>query len=167
MATAKPCPSKEYLSERYVYADGALFSKATGKEVKGSDTGRGYLRVKIRGKRFPKHRLIWKLVYGVDPDTIDHINGDKKDNRLENLRDVPQSMNVRNNLPRGGASKFKGVYFDKRSSKFGSRIKVNKKTIHLGTYSDERSAAMAYDKAAMRLHGEYAKTNEQLGLFDE
>ena len=67
-------------------------------------------------------------------------------------------------MPRGGASRFKGVY-SARGGKWGSRIKVHKKTLHLGTYSSEDDAAKAYDLAAVDLHGEYAKTNEQLGLY--
>lgn len=165
MATAKPYPSQEYLSERYRYEGGKIFSTSTGKEVKGYETDRGYLKIRISGKSLFKHRVIWKLVMGREPDTIDHINGDKMDNRIENLRDVPQRFNVRNNLARGGQSKFKGVYLDKRSGKYGSRIKLNKKTIHLGTYLCEIDAALAYDRAALEMHGEYAKTNEMLGLL--
>ena len=165
MATAKPYPSQSELSARYSYKNGKLFSNSTGKEVLGCDSGRGYLKICAFGRNLFKHRIIWKLVKGYDPETIDHINGDRKDNRIENLRDVPIGLNVRNKLARGGASKFKGVYIDKRSGKYGSRIKLNKKTMHLGTYLSEIDAALAYDRAALEFHGDYAKTNEMLGLY--
>jgi hypothetical protein len=87
------------------------------------------------------------------------------DNRIENLRDCSHGENQRNAKPRGGASKFKGVYKAKCGKKWGARIKHDGATMHLGTFSEEENAARAYDAAAKKYHGEFCSTNERFGLY--
>jgi hypothetical protein len=67
----------------------------------GYRTDRGYLRIKIEGKHYRLHRVIWLWMYGTFPEnTIDHINRVKSDNRISNLRDVTQKENCQNRSPR-------------------------------------------------------------------
>lgn len=68
-------------------------------KIAGRDNGSGYLKVGIDGKRFRVHRLIWKLVHGTEPRIIDHINHNRSDNRIENLRDVSHAENMQNRAP--------------------------------------------------------------------
>jgi hypothetical protein len=90
---------------------------------------------------------------------IDHINHNTLDNRKCNLRLATKQENNSNRLPQGGTSKFKGVYFNKQHSKWKSQISINCKKVHLGFFDSELEAAIAYDKAAKELHGEFSYTN--------
>lgn len=79
---------------------------------------------------------------------VDHINGNTLDNRLENLRVVNHTINMRNSRKRKkSTSKFKGVSWSTKYSKWRARLYFNKKTIELGYYSDEEVAALAYTDA--------------------
>lgn len=91
---------------------------------------------------------------------VDHINGNGLDCRRENLRLASQQQNVRNQmrLPRN-TSGFKGVYWDKPRKRWRSYIVVDKRQIHLGRFETAEEAAQAYDKAARRLFGEFARLN--------
>lgn len=91
---------------------------------------------------------------------VDHINGDGLDNRRSNLRRSDALTNGRNVGPRkGNSSGYKGVCFDKRSGKWRAQITVNRHNHYLGDYADPVDAALAYDAAARRLHGDFARTN--------
>jgi|TARA_R100000455_G_C6268351_1_gene123822 hypothetical protein len=70
--------------------------KNAGKPALSSNHSAGYLHGSINGKFYTAHRIIWKLVHGVDVEQIDHINGDRSDNRIENLRAVSHAENLRN-----------------------------------------------------------------------
>jgi hypothetical protein len=117
---------------------------------------------KWTGTTFYLHRWIWdswanRSLGGLQ---IDHINGDKLDNRLENLRVATNSQNQCNNRVRkDSSSKFKGVYYSKSKHKYRAHIYANGKSIHLGFYTDPLEAAKAYDQAAIHYFGEFARTN--------
>lgn len=103
------------------------------------------------------HRLIMDAPEG---SRIDHVNGDKLDNRRRNLRFATRSQNAMNKgKPKNNTSGFKGVSWYKKAKKWCARIKVNGKTIHLGLFAEIKIAARAYDAAARELHGEFAYTN--------
>lgn len=92
---------------------------------------------------------------------IDHRNGDKLDNRRENLRHVTRSQNLQNQRPdrKGTSSQYKGVCWDKARKKWIVEIRIGGKANNLGRYESEYNAAMAYNEAAARLFGEYARLN--------
>ncbi len=112
-----------------------------GKDV-GHKTTRGYWMVTILGKKYWCHRLIWKYHHGYDPHEIDHINQNKSDNRIENLRDVTRTENNKN-IRRRPKSGTVGVYFSKQSSSWCAQITVDKKTRNLGTYNTKAEAIAA------------------------
>jgi len=92
---------------------------------------------------------------------IDHINGNSLDNRRCNLRVCTHSQNMMNTRKRNNASsKYKGVQWNKHASKFRSMIMINGNNIFLGYFINEDDAALAYNNAAIKLHGEFAKINE-------
>ena len=87
--------------------------------------GHGYRQVKINGKTYLQHRLAWKMVFGYWPkEQIDHKNGDKQDNRIENLREVSNSTNLRNQDMRKSRSNtgVRGVHYRKSRDRYEVRI---------------------------------------------
>ena len=132
----------------------------TGKPAMQSVDHKGYLRGKVFGKLYLTHRIIWKMVTGFDPAIIDHINGDKSDNRIRNLRSCTNSENCRNYAKGFGSSEFRGVSWVKRDKKWAASISDGKGgKVSLGHHSTELAAAKAYDDAAARLHGDFATLN--------
>lgn len=116
-----------------------------------------------KGKVELMHREIMKTPKGM---YTDHINHDGLDNRRCNLRVCTNGQNLANRTPRG-TSKYLGVYFHtfnkgKKGKKYiycVSNIRVNGKTIALGYFKSEKEAALAYDEAAKKYHGEFANLN--------
>jgi len=91
---------------------------------------------------------------------VDHINGDGLDNRRANLRPSDHVTNGRNaGKKSNNTSGFKGVTWDRRAGKWLAQIQSEGRHHHLGHFIDARDAAVAYDAAALRLHGEFARTN--------
>lgn len=109
-------------------------------------------------KYYLMHRVILKAK---DNQEVDHINGNRLDNRKENLRFVSRQQNQWNRTKSlNKSSKYKGVNFHKKSNKWMARIRLNNKEIYLGIFKQEKDAARAYNKKAIELFGEYAKLNE-------
>lgn len=118
--------------------------------------------------RPPKSKNATKMhryILGCDTSTaIDHINRDKLDNRKENLRECEQCDNSKNTLMgKNNTSGFKGV--SKYNKKWRARIMVDRKEIRLGIFNSAYDAALAYDEAAIKYHGEWAATNKDLGVL--
>ena len=91
---------------------------------------------------------------------IDHINGDKLDNRKTNLRICSHSQNEQNcPVRKNNRSGFKGVTWHKKAKKWGARICINGKKRRFGLHNSPEEAANAYDKAARKYFGEFARTN--------
>jgi hypothetical protein len=121
----------------------------------------GYLRGRVFNRVYYAHRVVWATVHGLWPDAhIDHINGDKADNRLVNLRAATQQQNNRNTGKRkDNASGFKGVCFHLRSKKWMASISIGgSKSTYLGLFDTPEEAHAAYCSAAQKHHGEFAKT---------
>lgn len=131
---------------------------STGKAA-GGVTPYGYIRIVIDGRPHQAHRLAWFYTYGFWPEQeIDHINGDRSDNRLRNLREATPSQNQANKaMRRDNASGVKGVTWDKARGKWKAMISVNCKTINLGRFDDIEAAATAYAAAASAHFGPYAR----------
>lgn len=110
----------------------------------------GYAVGTILCKRTTAHRVIWKMVYGYDPVMIDHINGDRRDNRLVNLREVTNAQNSKNS----GRVKHEGVgvIWIEHKRKWRANIKVCYRNIHLGYY-DTKADALAARLLAERSFG--------------
>lgn len=107
------------------------------------------------------HRAAWAIQYGEWPlGLLDHANRDKLDNRLENLRLCTARENSANKSKRKNASsKYLGVSFNKRVGKWSASMSIGSKKKHLGFYTEEPMAAIAYDQAAMKIHGSFANLN--------
>ncbi len=137
-----------------------LSPRAGPGDAAGCITKWGYLQVRINGRGYFAHRLVWLYVRGKWPRRhLDHINGRKIDNRLCNLREATNVENAHNmRAHKTSSSAFKGVCLVS-SGKWQVAICSHGKHHYLGCYSDEEDAARAYDKAAKKLHGEFASLN--------
>lgn len=125
--------------------------------------GRFYACRKVRdasGKQAMEqmHRRVLGLTEG-DGFFADHVNGDGLDNRRRNLRACTPGENLCNVVGRSGSSRFKGVSFDFRKGLWHAQVSRAQRKHHLGFFTNEQDAARAYDQAALRLHGEFARLN--------
>jgi len=126
-------------------------------QIAGGINTQGYVRIETKYRRFYAHRLAWYITYGYLPIEIDHINHNKSDNRICNLRECTRSQNRANTLPRGRC-KYKGVCLN--GNKYQAQICHNNKQYFLGRFDTPELAALAYNAKAIELHGEFAYLNE-------
>ncbi len=122
--------------------------------VAGTRNSLGYIVIQIDGKKVHAHRLAWMYVYGAWPSKqIDHINRQRDDNRISNLRDVTASENIHNSSYRPiGTSGVRNVVWHKRNKKWQAQIMVSNKYKYLGLYEDLEEARKVAEKALQTLH---------------
>jgi HNH endonuclease len=130
------------------------FKTKIGKEA-GTLHPNGYLYIGFRTngkfKSYAAHRIIWFLFYNKWPEKqLDHINGNKLDNRIENLREASHRENQQNQK-RHRAGKLVGASFNKNDKKWCAYIRINNKGKYLGSFSTEREAHEAYKTALVSL----------------
>lgn len=123
-----------------------MFSKIKkfGKTKIGSINNKGYLQITINGICYKSYRLAWLYVYGSWPkNTIDHINGDKLDNRIKNLRDVTHRENMQN-LKSHRFGKLLGCCYSKQIKRWVSIINQNGKSKFIGSFKTEIEAHLSW-----------------------
>lgn len=127
--------------------------------VAGTPTTRGYRSILIDGQRYAAHRVAWLLAYGEWPQNqIDHIDGDRANNRLANLRPATQSQNALNSRTyKNNSSGCRGVTWKKSCGKWRAQITVDGEVKHLGYFDDFDDAATARKVAANTHFGEFAR----------
>jgi hypothetical protein len=163
---AIPVKSRKY-KEDYFFIDGEDFDKikmykwsfSGNKRSKLYIAGLDYNKITKKSKGIKLHRLIMDCPKNM---MVDHIDGNPLNNCKSNLRICTNSENLRNSDKRkdGLTSKYKGVCFDKSRNNFMSQIQFNKKHYSLGRYTNEEDAAIAYNNAAVKYFGEFAKLNK-------
>jgi len=156
--------TQEWLLKEYLeYRDGHLWWIKPRQKVRvgqqfGSHDKDGYRVGMLKGKLYKEHHLVWFYHYGVWPkEHIDHINGIRNDNRIENLREATRQQNQFNKKSLvGSSSQYKGVCWHKANKKWIAQYVHKSKTYYLGIYETEEEAAEAYRKATEHLHKDYA-----------
>lgn len=151
----------EIAKSLFDYQDGFLVWKKSfgtikaGKRVQ-SISNRGYVVVQVAKKRYLAHRIIWLLLNGRMPTMIDHVDGNKQNNLIENLREVDNTLNHWNEKKRStNKSGHKGVWWHKQSKRWEASCRVNKKQITVGRYERIEDAVEAIRKFREQNHGEY------------
>ena len=126
-------------------------------DAAGCPGGAGYLLIGLQRRLYLAHRLAWLYTYGEWPeDQIDHINRNRSDNRISNLREVSHKQNLQNaGKYSNNTSGHPGVVWDKQKSKWKARIKHNYKLIHLGRFTDIEEALSARKAAEKRYWGHH------------
>lgn len=128
-------------------------TRFAGKEAFASAHGEGYLVGAVFNRLYLAHRVVFALAHGRWPTEVDHINGDRTDNRLANLREVTRAENNRNmKRPIGNFSGTTGVAWYPTKAKWRAYINADGLSSHLG-YFASREDAVAARKAAERRHG--------------
>ncbi|QHF03322.1 HNH endonuclease [Pseudomonas asturiensis] len=130
-----------------------------GSVAGGPDTC-GYLQMRFCGTKSSCHRLAWLYVYGVLPDhELDHINGIKTDNRIENLRPATRANNMCNiGVRKNSKTGVKGVSWDAQHGKFRAQIMHGGKKHNIGRFDTAEAASAAYAQKARSLHGSFANS---------
>lgn len=156
--------SREYLEKLFTYEDGFLIWKprdsarwnsANAGNRAGYMEKSGYTRGTLAGKRHLVHRIIWTLVNGSPPEgNLDHIDGDRSNNKIENLRACSAKQNQGNRRhSKNNTSGYRGVSFN--YGKFVARLRKGKTLLHLGCFDTAEDAAAAYRQAAIEYFGEF------------
>ena len=180
--SAKTLPPIEYLRERLDYdadtgvltwrkqpldafatvSEGNRWNTRYAGEAAGYVRSDGYLDFRIDGRRFLAHRVAYAIAAGVDPGTmqIDHIDGDRLNNRISNLRSATKSENMQHRVGQDAknTSGFRGVYRHRRG--WLAQVKHNGKQYSFGTYPTREQAAEAAKAARAHLFGEFAGIDE-------
>lgn len=168
MTKPKPLPPIDYLRKRLRYEPetGKLFwldyegmhqrwrTRYAGTEAFTSVDNKRYARGCVDGCFYSAHRIAWTLYYGEWPaNQIDHINGVRTDNRVENLRVVTNQENQRNKaIPKSNTSGVMGVSWCKRDKKWRAEIRIDGRSKHLGYFNTLEEAAEVR-KAASEKYG--------------
>jgi len=145
MKTKRKPIDLDLLKESFIYKDGNLYWKRNNKKA-GTPRKEGYITIELQKTKYYAHRLIWSLLNGAIPEDkhIDHINRNKSDNRIENLRLVTSRENALNTNPKKNNTGVYGVTKDRDYYKVS--FTVNRKPIHVGNFKTLEEAKICSDE---------------------
>ena len=166
---SKPYPSQEELHELFTLRDDIsqplIWKMRPNVRIRIGDVAgclgtKNYYLIRIDRKNYRLHRLIWIYHNGDIPDgmIVDHVDGNRTNNRIENLRLATYSENNYNRkTASNNTSGVKGVYWNKESKKWRAKIVVDHKTIHIGMFHTIEEAETAITAARNNIHGDFAR----------
>lgn len=159
----------ELIKELFFYRDGSLYWKKkvstkinigqkAGGMTGGGRSDEGRFKLRYDKKLYRIHRLIYLMHHNTLPKYIDHIDGNRLNNRIENLRETSLSQNAWNmKLSKRNKSGVKGVLWDIRKNKWLARCMTNGKDKHIGYFEELEDAKMAIEKYRAEVHGDFAR----------
>jgi hypothetical protein len=126
-------------------------------DIAGTKRKDGYIQIKVKNKLILSHRLAWIYMYGYLPKYIDHINGQRDDNRIINIREVSNQQNSLNSkISKNNTSGIKGVYWDKSRNKWTVRLSIDGKCKFFKRFDDIDLAKLVIEEVRNKYHGKYA-----------
>ena len=152
--------TQEQLKQEVRYEDGHLYRLSDGELITESpitDQHR-YARVRVCGKVYPLHRIVFLWNHGYLPKIVDHIDNDRSNNKIENLREATQQQNCLNRVAhKNNKSGYKNVHWDGKSSKWCVLVNVYGKRKTIGYFDDIDLAGLVAYEARAKFHGEFAR----------
>ncbi len=155
--------TQQELLERFEYRDGDLYLKygvwghSVGQKI-GSLDKRGYIKTTYKKKPHLVHRLIFMMHHGFFPLQVDHVNNDRTDNRIENLRAATPSENLRNRpMSKSNKSGVKNVHWLAKNKQWIVNLTVDRKRLFIGGFKDLEAADLVAQLAREKYHGEFAR----------
>lgn len=156
--------NQKLLHNLFDYKEGKLFWKVSNtNKIKIGDqagyiTKHGYRKIYVENKQHYEHRLIFMYHNGFLPKLIDHIDGNKLNNNLSNLRIASHSQNMMNTkIKKTNTSGIKGVCWDKSRNKWFVRITVQNKTINIGRFDDLELSELVANESRNKYHKNFAR----------
>jgi hypothetical protein len=153
--------NQEELKNRFTYCeDGSLLRNPNGKPVICSPSkNHRYLRIRINGKTYALHRVIFLLINGYLPKGIDHVDGDRFNNRIENLRAATQRENCLNRVThKSNKTGYKNVYWQKNMNKYGVALTIDRKRHIVGYFDDIEIANLLAHEYRDKYHGQFSRS---------
>jgi hypothetical protein len=119
----------------------------------------GYIKISVNKVIIPAHRIAWAMHYGTWPfGEIDHINGNRVDNRIENLREVTHQQNCMNRAKaQNNKSGYKGVSWHKVAKKWQAHLSIGGKSVYLGLFETAEKAHDAYEQSVQMAYGMFLR----------
>lgn len=155
--------TQEKLKQLVFYENGSLIAKykysdkiCIGKKI-GTKNKLGYYQASINKTKYYLHRLIFLYHYGYMPKTVDHIDKNKSNNNIENLREASLHENNYNTLtPKTNKSGVKNVHWNKKNKKWNVTLSANNKSMYFGSFDDLELAELVAIEARSKYHGQFA-----------
>jgi hypothetical protein len=148
----------EYLPSGELQRKITTSPRAKKGDIVGNVGKRGYKYFSINAVKYYNHRIIWLLHHKSLPAYIDHIDGNRLNNKIENLRACDLSQNLCNaRIRKSSTSGFKGVSWFKSRQKWKARIHMYGKEHHIGYFASKNEAIEAVMKARLEIHKEFAR----------
>jgi len=153
----------EKINSLFQYKDGHLYKKLRAgnlaKKPSGTRSSSGYIAIKIEGKLYLAHRAIYILHHQTLPKYIDHIDGNRSNNHIDNLRSCSFGQNIMNCKKRAtNISGHKNVSYRKNLKKWIVEVQENKNRHYLGCFEDFDLACLVADEARNLYHKEFARS---------
>lgn len=155
--------TKNYVNSLFIYKNGDLYWKVKKtsntnleKPIRSKDSG-GYRNVRIDNKLYRVHRIIFLMFNGYLPEMVDHINRNKEDNTISNLRAATRSQNGFNRE----STKTRNIYWNKNSNKWQVSLRIDGKNKSLGYYGDLELARLVAQEARLKYHKEFVNYGDK------